>query len=236
MQIEQQLEVKVLAVEQFTIPYSIVEVNYVPILKKRMDILMKMLLTSFQSGAFTKTEQLASILMVEPLFINDLTRQMESSKLITLDDSYSLTAKGKSQLEQGIYEEQMPIAVMELVYSPLHEQFFAIDAESLELEGDLPEPLHYFENEQDVTLNEELVSAAIQQQLQEDGSDLVVQSIDAMDVVELYDFPVLLFICYDAKNDRLFSRAFNIYINEWDDDIGKFLDLKELTNWRKQYI
>lgn len=83
MQIEQQLEAKVLDVKEFTIPYSIVNVQYIPIIKKRMDILMKMLLTSYESGIFTKTEQLASILMVEPLFINDLTRQMERSKLIT---------------------------------------------------------------------------------------------------------------------------------------------------------
>ena len=235
MQIEQQLEAKVVHVKDFTIPYSIVNVSYIPIIKKRMDILMKMLLTSFESGAFTKTEQLASILMVEPLFINDLTRQMERSKLILNDESYTLTEKGKEQLRQGIYEEQLPEETIELVYSALHEKFFAIDVDEIELNDDLPDPTHYFEDDEDVELNEGSVVKAIEQHLKEEESERFLASVEAFEVVELYDFPIMLFVCYDQKADRYFSRAFNLYINEWDEMVAKFFDEKEVVEWRKAF-
>lgn len=236
MQIEQQLEAKILAKKDFTIPYSVVQVTYTPIIKKRMDILMKMLLTSYRSGAFTDAEQLASILMVEPLFINDLTRQMEKSKLISTDESYSLTAKGESQLKQGIYEEQLPDATVELFYSKLHECFFTFDIDTIELEDDLPDPLQYLETEEQLQLNEKNAIETVQQLLQEVENEQLVQSIHEMEEVELYDFPVKLFICYDRKTDRLFSRAYNIYLNEWDDSISSYLDKQEVVQWRSNYL
>lgn len=236
MEIEQQLSSKVLDKRQFTLPYSTVEVSYLPILKKRMDILMKMLLTSFKTGSFSNIEQLASILMVEPLFINDLTKQMEHSHLVVFEENYQLTVKGEQQLKDGIYEEQMPTATTELFYSTLHAQFFNINPENLDLELDLPEPLSYFEDDTDIEFNEETVRQAIQQQLSDEESELIVQDIESINTVELYDFPYILFICYDEKNDRLYSRAYNIYTNEWDDAVSKFMDTKELVDWRQKYL
>ena len=236
LQIEEQLSSKVLATEIFTIPFSTLEISYLPVLKKRMDILMKMLLTSFQSGVFTTPDQLASILMVEELFINDLTKQMEKSKLIELDEVYKLTAKGEGQLKEGIYEEQMPVETIEMLYSTLHEQLFSIDIDTLELEHDLPEPLANFEDDQDITFDEAMLTTSIQKHLQDNESELIVQEIENIETVELYDFPYILFICHDEKIDRLYSRAYNIYTNEWDDGVAKFMDKEQLIHWRAQYL
>lgn len=230
MQIEQQLEAKVLDVQQFTIPYAIIDITYTPMIKKRMDILMKMLLTSYQSGQFTNSEQLASILQVEALFINDLTRQMEHSKLIIVDETMTLTAKGEEQLKQGVYEEQLPVAQIELMYSSLHDQLFAINIDDLELLDDLPEPLA---NVEERLPEEAPMLEAITKHLKLQHNDQHVQSIEQAEQVELYDFPIALFICFDQKNDRYFSRAYNLYVHEWDDTIASTMDRQHVTQWRQ---
>ena len=70
---------KIVHETSFCIPVHAFKVTYHPVLKKPMDILMKMMLISFQTGVFRDGETLADVLLVEPLFINDLLNKINKN-------------------------------------------------------------------------------------------------------------------------------------------------------------
>ncbi len=134
---------KIVHETSFCIPVHAFKVTYHPVLKKPMDILMKMMLMSFKTGVFKDGETLADVLLVEPLFINDLLKKMEKTGLVSKEETLQLTAKGEKQLEEGVYEEELDAVSDILQYSPLHKRFLPGDIEEVLDFDEFPDELSY---------------------------------------------------------------------------------------------
>ncbi|MGM9949625.1 MAG: nucleoside-diphosphate sugar epimerase, partial [Lysinibacillus sp.] len=127
----------------FCIPVHAFKVTYHPVLKKPMDILMKMMLMSFKTSVFKDGETLADVLLVEPLFINDLLKKMQKTGLVVKEGTLQLTAKGEEQLGEGVYEEELDAVSDILQYSPLHSRFLPGDIEEVLDFDEFPDELSY---------------------------------------------------------------------------------------------
>ena len=214
---------KIVHETSFCIPVHAFKVTYHPVLKKPMDILMKMMLISFQTGVFRDGETLADVLLVEPLFINDLLNKMIKTSLVEKADTLQLTAKGEKQLTEGVYEEELDAVSDILQYSPLHESF---------LKGDMEDVLEFDE------FPEELSYAAGIEVGQEEDDELktYVTSIIASEEIQINDVPCLAFILHDTKTDTLFARIFNTLTNEWDPVLEDVLHKNERPTWKEKYM
>ncbi len=72
--LEKEKSALIIHTDIWCIPMHTYEITYQPVRKRTMDILMKILLFSCQKSTFERAEQLSEILLVEPLFIEDLLR------------------------------------------------------------------------------------------------------------------------------------------------------------------
>ncbi|MBO1914411.1 hypothetical protein J4G37_57535, partial [Microvirga sp. 3-52] len=85
---------------------------------------MKMMLLTFQKTKHATIDELGDILLVEPLFIQDLIDKMLRSRMIEkTESSFTLTDIGVGQLETGIYEHEPETDAVERIYSPCHQSF-----------------------------------------------------------------------------------------------------------------
>ncbi|WP_052342725.1 hypothetical protein [Bacillus sp. EB01] len=100
----------------------------------KMDILMKMILLTFEQSQIRRAANLSEFLLVEELFIEDLLKKMQRMGLIRLENgTYKLTSKGQDQLKTRIMEEELEEELTVLSYSPLHDEIW------LEMNEPLPE-------------------------------------------------------------------------------------------------
>lgn len=123
-EIQQNSKLKIMESFLWCVPIHTIEVEYKRIKRTKMDVLMKIMLISFQKTDITSSMQLSELLLVENLFIDDLIDVMKKSGLIEKEeDSISLTSKGIQQLEEGIFEEEQEPGTQNILYSPSHEAF-----------------------------------------------------------------------------------------------------------------
>lgn len=231
--------------QQFTFPLHTVNVSYHPIIKTPMDILMKMMLLSFQRAPIKDTDVLASILLVESLFIEDLTKKMQQAQIISKDEEgvYRLTEKGEQQLAAGVYEEQLELVTEEIQYSAIHEGILEGNLDAILEIDELPEPLSYVD-EQLEQLNENRVIDQLQESAMQNvpGTDeqteeliTYITALTAHEAVQIHDIPLLLFILKDKRDDRLFGRVYNTFTGEWDSTLETFIHEHERVNWVNEY-
>ncbi len=219
----------------FCVPIHTLQATYNPVLKKPMDILMKMLLKAFQTGVFKDGNTIADVLLVEPLFVNDLLHTMQKSGLLQFEEVYSLTPKGEQQLAEGVYEEQLESVTDLLHYSPLHGEFLAGDVEDVLDFEDFPEEV--LEAPQEITILEQtLIDALNDRQEEEAERQAFVTDIEDYEEIQINDIPCVAFICYDKKADRLFARVYNTLLNEWDPKIEDILHERQRAEWRTLYL
>ena len=206
-----------------------------------MDILMKMMLIAFQKAPIKATEVLANILLVEPLFIEDLTMKMLQADLIEISDDeiYKLTKKGFTQLEAGIFEEQLELVTEEAYYSAIHETIVNGDMDAIFELDDIPEPLAYV-NEHIDSLNEHNVVEELQKMMltnmegvedEKASPQLFVNAIDSYDIGSIQDIPITIFILKENRTDRLFARVFNYFTHDWDPILEQFVTANERPTW-----
>ena len=228
-------DAKIIHEKGFCIPVHTLKVTYHPVLKKPMDILMKMLLKAFSTGVFKDGETIADVLLVEPLFVNDLLVTMEKSALIHFDEVYTLTAKGKQQLADGVYEEQLDVMTDLLQYSPLHERFLAGDIEDVLEFDEFPEEV--LDSQATIQVSEQVIIDVLNE-VQDDEEELqtfVTEVVEHEDI-QINDVPCLAFICHDVGQDRLFARVYNTLSNEWDPVLEDVLHQLERAQWRELYL
>lgn len=222
--------------QQYSIPVHTVEVSYHPVVRNAMDILMKMMLISFQRAKIQSPDILADILLVEPLFIQDLTNKMVHLQMIQLDGHYTLTAKGLAQLQAGIFEEELPLVTRPLQYSTLHKDVLQGDIEALLDIEQFPESFPYIESEEIGNLDEALLIASLQAmeqstELAEDEVQTFITSIQGTESIQINDVPVLCFVLYDQKEDQHEVRVYNTLTNEWDTKVAAIHFAQEKGNW-----
>ncbi len=240
-ELQQNRNIKIVKNVEWCIPIRTVDVTYEPIRRSTMDVLMTMLLLSIQEADFGSTQELSELLLVDPLFIEDLVSLMIRVNLLKNEDNiYSLTEKGQRQLEQGIFEEELEIEKTTLYFSPCHQSFLTIDANNIDEYDELPELYRYIDKdaEQQEQFEESMVIAALQEVDEEEAgnSQKVIAKIVQTEAQQINDSPCLEFILYDKEQDILFVRVWNTLLNQWDHHLEQKLTDKEQLIWREQYL
>lgn len=236
-QLKQMDGAKIIHEMSFCIPVHSFKVTYNPVLKKPMDILMKMMLISFQTGVFKDGEALADVLLVEPLFINDLLNNMKKTGLVEKEETLVLTPKGKKQLTEGVYEEELDPVSDILQYSPIHRKILSGDIEEVLEFDEFPEELSYAAGLEVENLGEEqMIEQLSHMQEEDDEVKTYVTSILSSEEIQINDVPCLAYILHDTKTDTLFARVYNTLTQEWDPDLEEVLHTKERPDWKERYL
>lgn len=223
------------------IPIHTVEVEYQPIRRVNMDVLMKMLLLSFQQMEIEDACELSELLVVEQLFIEDLIAKLLKTGVIDYEDGiYKLTTKGERQLKDGIFEEQLPLEKQVVLYSATHEQFYSNQLDDDVLE-ELPALYRYAKEE--LSLQTELakddiktVILAVRESAEVDDEQIVIADILSISSMQINDITCLEFVLYDSETDSLYVRVWNTLLSKWDDILEKQLMEREIVTWREQYL
>lgn len=236
-QLEQNQTVEVKERVQYSIPVHTVQVSYHPVMRNAMDILMKMMLISFQKAKLKNVDVLADILLVEPLFIHDLTNKMLRLGMIEKQQEvFTLTAKGQAQLQSGIFEEELELTNHFVQYSPLHKGILEGDLDSLMDLEHFPEVFPYMDSEEIGEIDEAMLIAFIQKELSnepaEDEVPTFITSVVSTESIQIYDVPILCFILYDEKEQRFIPRAYNVLTGAWDETIEGLLLENEKDKWQ----
>lgn len=238
-QLEQDPAVEVKQIKQYSIPVHTLQVSYHPIMRNAMDILMKMMLISFQKAKLKNVELLADILLVEPLFIHDLTNKMLHLGMITKEEVFSLTEKGQAQLQSGIFEEELELTNYFVQYSPLHKTLMEGDLENLMDIEQFPDNFPYMESEEIGEIEESLLVNYIQKQLsnepvEEDAAPLFITSVKSTESIQIYDVPIICFVLYHKNDQRFIPRIYNTLTGAWDETIEAILLENEKEDWQLQ--
>lgn len=219
----------------YAIPVHTMEVKYHPVIRNAMDILMKMMLISFNKAQLKNAELLADILLVEPLFIHDLTNKMQRLGMIVKDEVYKLTAKGEAQLASGIFEEELEETSYFVQYSSLHETILEGDLEQFDELEQFPDVFPTIDSEEVVAIDESLLVHYIQQQLTEqpladDEAPQFITSIVSSESIQINDVPVICFIAFNEQDNRQFARVYNTLTGEWDARLEALFEFEKGNN------
>lgn len=238
-ELQQNRHVKIMKSTDWCIPIRTIEVTYEPIRRSTMDVLMQMLLISMQEANFQNVEELSELLLVDPLFIEDLVSLMSRVRLIEQADGfYRLTPKGEQQLARGIFEEELEVETATLLFSPCHQAILPAGEEDIEEFDELPEPYCYVdkEAEQQEQFDEAMLLEALQQEEEATSAQKIVETIVSAQAQQINDIPCLQFILYDKEKNIVYVRVWNTLLNQWDEKLEQQLTEKEQLQWREQYL
>ncbi len=225
------------------LPVHTVQVSYKPVLRRKMDILMKMLLISIQKARFKSPLQISEILLVEQLFVQDLLSKMERMQLIERhEEVYQITEKGKKQLESGVYEEDQEVTTLHMLYSSIHESFLSGDLDEVLEYEDFPEPIYrYYKNEEQPSISHEVIINEIrlmdtkeQEDVESDHEDeMQISNIDQIEFEQINDIPCIEIIIYNEKVSVFQCRVWNTLLNKWDKEIESQITQYEGSSWKE---
>ncbi|BDH61715.1 hypothetical protein MTP04_18450 [Lysinibacillus sp. PLM2] len=235
---------QLLQTDIWCLPIHTVNVTYKPVVRRQMDILMKMILISVQKAQFKSAQQISDILLVEHLFVHDLLTKMEKMGLIEKNEHiFHITEKGQVQLKSGVYEEDQEIATKELLYSPSHEAFLQGDIEEVLAYEDFPEEIYrYYKQHDEISISENLIidqirSIDFENNMDEINSDAVqISSVESTEFDQINDVPCIELILYDEKNDHVYARIWNTLLDHWDKKLEKTITEKEATEWKNKIV
>jgi DNA-binding IscR family transcriptional regulator len=213
-------------------------VAYKPVKRSQQDILMKMMLLTFEQTEIRRAANLSELLLVEELFIADLLSKMQRMGLIRLEkEIYQLTSKGFEQLKTGIVVEEMEEESALLLYSPIHDEIW------LEMNEPLPEkneewPLFRYASDQNVINAERIlpVLAEKEDRLDENGFQIVVTDVNGFEQQKVEHVPCLEFQMYNKEQDIFFARVWNTLLKRWDERLEKQIEEKERLEWREKWL
>lgn len=222
----------------FSMPLHTVQITYRPVQRSAMDILMKMMLISYEKAKIADPAVLAHILLVEPLFIHDLTNKMLRTGMLTKEDEIILlTNNGRQQKAAGIFEEQLEPQVSECYYSPLHANFLTGDVEEATDVEDFPEVFPYAIEELGEIADQLNIDylTDLQPAPDEDTPQTFITTVEHYESIQIHDIPILQFICYEISTNRYFVRVYNVLTNEWDTTIEEIVHTKERQTWASKF-
>jgi predicted transcriptional regulator len=220
------------------LPMMTYNVAFQRVKRSKMDILMKMMLLTFEQAEIRRAANLSELLLVEELFIADLLKKMQRMGLIRLEnESYKLTSKGHEQLKSGIMVEEMEEEATVLLYSPVHDEFWPEMTEPLpETNEDLP--LFRYANNQDLINADRIlqVLAEKENRLEENGFQTVVADVNSFDLKKVEHIPCLEFQLYNKGQDIFYARVWNTWLKRWDNTLEKQIEEKERLEWREKWM
>lgn len=239
-EIYQNSKVKIMESLNWCVPVHTIEVEYKRVKRTKMDVLMKMMLISFQKANINTSAQLSELLLVEQLFIDDLIEVMRKSGLIEKREAnIVLTAKGKQQLEQGIFEEEQEPGTHNILFSPTHKNFLSGDIKPASEGEELLQVYRYAKDEKKMAIEQAILLDALHQSNIEEheGEELIIIS-EIISSTEMYidDIPCLEYIIYNEQEDLFFARVWNTLTDQWDEALETQLNEKERLSWRKKFL
>ncbi|WP_053365802.1 hypothetical protein [Bacillus sp. FJAT-27245] len=197
--------------------------------RSRMDILMKMMMLTFEQTEIRRAANLSELLLVEELFIEDLLKKMQRMGLIRLEKgTYMLTPKGHGQLKTGIMEEELEEESTSLSYSLFHDECWPEKDEPLP-GADKDLPLYRYAENQNLIDEEKMLRylAETENGVEEDGFQTVVKAVNSFEQQEVKHLPCLEFQLYNKEQDTFYSRVWNTWLGRWDEAVEKQIDEKE---------
>lgn len=227
--------VKLLATTKWSLPIQTIDIAYETVKRTKMDILMKMLLTTFRTVGYSSTEEISDLLVVEPLFIQDVIDNMIQARMIQKSSGvYVLTENGRQQLESGIYVQSPEKDESTVYYSPSHNSFL-----TGELQDSSNETYRYANDFRTIAsfADDEWRGALEQLNIAyEDGNvQKSVHSITDATELERKYAPCVEYHLHHVGNDRLYARVWNSMTEQWDEILEAQIVEKELSKWREQY-
>jgi len=241
--IKQDPKVEILATSSWCFPIQTIEFKYQPVKRLTMDILMKMILLSCQQAEIAEPKELSDLLLVEELFIRDLLQNLQNTGLVEKTEYFQLTARGKKQLENGIFEEAQEEEIQQLLYSSNHKDFLSGDIEQLDDFDELPEAFAYA-SEEPMDVDDEVIISALQENRPDSEDEepdvkavqTFITSIESKKTIQINDIPCMQFVIYNKEKDLLYVRVWNTLTGHWDETLEKLLIEKELLKWREEYL
>jgi predicted transcriptional regulator len=219
------------------VPVVMFDVAFKRVKRSKMDILMKMLLLSFEQANIRRAANLSELLLVEELFIADLIEKMQRTGLIHLEkEGYKLTTKGHEQLKTGIIDEEMEEEKTVLFYSPCHDKFWP--AMTVPVPGSDEElTLYRYTNNQDLINADRIFQVLSEREtgLEENGFQTEVAGVNSFDQRMVQHVPCLEFRMYNKDQDIFYARVWNTWLEQWDDTLEKQIEEQERVKWREKW-
>ncbi|MCM3743978.1 hypothetical protein M3193_07455 [Sporosarcina luteola] len=231
------LNVKLLETARWSVPVQVMDIEYETVKRTKMDILMKMLLVAFRTSQFTSVKELSDMLIVEPLFIQDVIDRMDRAGMIAKSGgAYSLTQTGRQQLESGIYIQPPEKDESTVHYSPTHGRFLTVEpkdggaGEAYRLAKEFRKLKEFTDDEWREALD------LLDVTYQAGDVQLVVHAITSVKELERQSFPCIEFRLHQTADGRLYARVWNTLTGEWDETLENQIMENELTEWREKYL
>lgn len=240
-ELQQNIRVKIIDSASWSIAVHSIEVEFKPVKRTKMDVLMKMMLLTFQKAKITKPNELSDLLLVEQLFIEDLLNIMGRTGLIEKRESvYTLTDRGLRQLKNGIFEEDQETKTQTLLYSPTHEDFLQGEIKPA-LDGEEELGIYRYAKEESVKIKFEdlqVIDALRTSGVEAEEGDIQIVVSEIVSTSELYidDVPCLEFILHNKEEDLLYARVWNTFLGQWDETLENELNEKERVSWKEKYL
>jgi hypothetical protein len=222
----------------WSLPVITYDVFYKPLKRSQQDILMKMMLLTFEQTEIRRAANLAELLLVEELFIADLLSKMQRMGLIKLEkEIYQLTTKGYEQLKSGIVIEEMEEESTALIYSPFHDEVWPeLNEPSPETDEKLP--LFRYVTNQNLISEDQIFQVLTEREvrLDENGFQIVVGDVTNYEQQKVEQIPCVEFQMYNKEQDIFFARVWNTGLKRWDDTLEKQIEEKERVEWREKWL
>lgn len=219
------------------LPVKTYKVGFKRVKRSKMDILMKMMLLTFEEAEIRRAANLAELLLVEELFIADLLKKLQRMGLITIEKGcYRLTAKGQAQLKTGIIAEELEEEWTMIPYSTVHGEFWQEMAQPLaETHEELP--LFRYENHHDPITAQRILAVLEQRETEvvENGFQTVVNEVTSFEEQSIEAAPCLEFQLYNKEQDIFYARVWNTWLQCWDVTLEKEIEEKERLEWRGKW-
>ncbi|TQR07480.1 hypothetical protein [Psychrobacillus soli] len=242
-ELQQNNKVKILHSSRWSLPIHSIEVEYKPVKRTKMDVLMKMMLIAFQKAEIAEAAQLSELLLVEQLFVEDLINIMSRTRLIEKKDGlFVLTSKGNQQLEDGIFEEEQDMESQIVLYSTTHEAFLPGDIKpAMDGEAELTTFRYVKEDYLDAELSfeHEQVIDALQTkgvETAEGDEQVVISEIQSTTDLYVDDIPCFEFILHNKEENIFYARVWNTLLERWDEVVENKVNEKERLAWREKYL
>ena len=240
-ELQHDFNVKIMDSLSWSLPFHSIEIGYQTVKRTKMDILMKMMLISFQKAEIASAEELSDILLVEQLFINDLVSKMSRTGLIEKrGGSFALTEAGDQQLENGIFEHEPERGTTTALYSPHHGAFLGGDLTKGTYEE---KKIYRHQAELDdwavTSIEDAVVLNALKTMAIESGEgnvQVVVSEIISVSDLKINLVPCLEFRLYNEAEDLFYARVWNTLSEHWDETLETQLNDKERKEWRETYL
>lgn len=225
------VEIKESAV--WELPVISYAVTFKRVKRLKMDILMKMLLLAFNQTDIRRAANLAEMLLVEELFIEDLIQKLLRSGSIRMErEGYKLTERGQAQLTEGIVEEEMEEEETTFTYSPVHDEFWPAAKEQ-----EAGEPAYRYPAAREMTA-EHLLQALAEEDMERADEEFQTPVSEVTGFEEQFTshVPCLEFRLYNKEQDIFYARVWNTHLEHWDEVLEKQIEEQERLEWREKWL